>query len=226
LKCKKEGVDQRQLAGELKEWAQAGKARLDRMMDGLGLEGDGDETGDGAARRTAVVMMKVVMMKRPSKQLRRHCCVLCLSVQWLGWVDQRETAKHARCLGGWGISTLEMALPRDGTKFKNLKSPPFFPAYLPLSGFETNKVAELRGNNAHNQPTKKKKEAFLLIVPSEKPKLRLVRQRQTPALGRHVRGGHVPMLHFPSTSTFSHLHLSCYVPSWHTEGDRQWHAEP
>ena len=95
-------------------------------MDGLGLEGDGDETGDGAARRTAVVMMKVVMMKRPSKQLRRHCCELCLSVQWLGWVDQRETAKHARCLGGWGISTLEMALPRDGTKFKNFKSPPFF----------------------------------------------------------------------------------------------------
>ena len=46
---KKEGVDQRQLTEELKEWAQAGKARLDRMMGGLGLEGDGDETGDGAA---------------------------------------------------------------------------------------------------------------------------------------------------------------------------------
>ena len=42
-------MDQRQLTGELKERAQAGKARLDRMMDGLGLGGDGDETGDGAA---------------------------------------------------------------------------------------------------------------------------------------------------------------------------------
>jgi hypothetical protein len=72
-----------------------------------------------AQRRTAVVMMKVVMMERPSKQLQRHCCVLYLSARWLGWVDQRETAKHRRCLGGWGISTLEMTLPRDGTELSN-----------------------------------------------------------------------------------------------------------